>query len=131
MDDLSKNPLLDGNQTEISKEEPNRVVGFFFTIIHTIKQTIFQLKSIFDAVEVKDTDERIKWEMEQQRESLESIRRAAEAQRQSTRVRGSSGRDMGGVLQNTSDRKAAARKTVQVAIRRSAPWVQGSRSPFE
>lgn len=64
-------------------------------------------------------------------EALANLRRVAEIKRQARRVRSEVKRDMGTILRDADERRREARKAVQMAIRRSAPWVGGPPSPFE
>lgn len=126
MSDLSENPLLDDETNKPSLV--NRLVRSFIHSINNLKTSVVLY---FQSRRPKSSDEQIKQTMEQYREPLENIRRTVEAKRPSRRVRTTNQPDLGRVLQNASERKAKARKAVQVAVRRSAPWVQGPRSPFE
>lgn len=64
-------------------------------------------------------------------DALANLRRTSEIERLARDVRRTVKRDLGTVLRDADERRRKARKAVQVAVRRSAPWVQGYNSPYE
>ncbi len=127
--DLTRNPFED--EVDKTPKGPSLFVRLVRGAIDTIAslKPKRKLKKKQKRSKVKNKYEKLIGK--QNEETLANLRRVIEAQRQSRSVRGKVERDMGTILRNADERRREARKKVQMAIRRSTPWVSRSPSPFE
>lgn len=136
--DLTRNPLDDTPEKVKKTKTPKGKPGGWYLLIryyiHTITSSFATLFTVKLKKKKKRSKVKNKYEKligKQNEETLANLRRVIEAQRQSRSVRGKVERDMGTILRNADERRREARKKVQMAIRRSTPWVSRSPSPFE